>query len=104
MLLAKFFNFRIEIASEPQRAFKPRDTIRATAAPRGTIQAGELPDGGKVFIGGEGFRFHGKPYFSRDGVPILPAPAPKIAETLELLRSRLGDTALQQSVIPRITN
>ena len=41
---------------------------------------------------------------SRDGVPILPAPAPKIAETLELLRSRLGDTALQQSVIPRITN
>ena len=41
---------------------------------------------------------------SRDGVPVLPAPAPKIAETLELLRSRLGDTALQQSVIPRITN
>ena len=68
--LAKFFNFRIEIASEPQRAFKPSDTIRATAAPRGTIQAGELPDGGKVFIGGEGFRFHGKPYFAAsDGPP-----------------------------------
>ncbi len=31
-------------------------------------------------------------------------PSQKIAETLELLRSRLGDTALQQSVIPRITN
>ncbi len=34
---------------------------------------------------------------SRDGVPILPAPEPKIAETLELLRSRLGSPALQQA-------
>jgi hypothetical protein len=67
-IMAKFFGQQVDVAMEPETP--PRAPgIRAFSPPRGAIEAGDLADAGKVFIGGEGFRFHGKPYRDASDAP-----------------------------------
>jgi hypothetical protein len=60
-ILAAFFDqvVHVEMEAPHQRT----RGIRAFAPSRGPLEEREtMPDAGKVFIGGEGFRFHGKPF------------------------------------------